>query len=54
MNKWGRGVEMLIDKWARSVKFMMKEETSLSLTLEPEQIFSSVGELMNERRGDLP
>ena len=47
---------MLIDKCARRpVRFMVKEETSLSLTLGPEQIFSSVGEIMDERReGDLP
>ena len=42
MNKWEWDVEMPIDKWAEPIRSMMKEETSLPLTLEPEQIYSSV------------
>ena len=42
INKWEWDVETPIDKWAEPIKSMMKKETSLLLTLEPEQIYSSV------------
>ena len=46
---------MPIDKRAERIRSMMKEGTSLSLTSEPEQIDSSVSEIMNEcQEGGLP